>query len=275
LYEGDPIKEFLYGDPLVKTLKDAQQLRPADPYKHGRLPVIVKAIELVAKKLKGEYPLGGEFDSPVHVGGCLMGFPQMFIAMQKDLELWKTVEKVIVETLYEFAKAQIKAGVNSFGGPSMLPHAVGSEAFFKNPVWVEADYPPGLIKRIWDEFQVGFVLHPCSVGPWEAGIEAFKTFLGPVQGFFFGECGGADAVARAKEQLAPATVIGNIHPIDVMLHGTPSDVEEAAIELFKKCGPGGRYVLSTGCAIPTATSIENVQAMVAAANKYGKYPIIQ
>jgi uroporphyrinogen decarboxylase len=57
------------------------------------------------------------------------------------------------------------------------------------------------------------------------------------------------------------------------LHGTPSEVEEAAIELIKKCGPGGRYVLSPGCALPLATPIENVQAMIAAANKYGKYPI--
>ncbi|HJX31417.1 MAG TPA: uroporphyrinogen decarboxylase family protein [Thermodesulfobacteriota bacterium] len=275
LYEGDPIKETMYGNPLVKTLKDAQKLKPADPYKHGRLPVILKTIELVTKELKGEYPLLGEYDCPVHVGACLMGLPQMFIAMQKDLELWKTVEKVIVDTLYEFVKAQIKVGVNLFGGPLMLPHSVGSEAFLKNPVWVEADFPLGVVRRIWEEFQAGFVLHPCSVGPFEAGIEAYKTFLGPCVGFAFGECGGADALARAKKQLAPATVIGNMHPVDLLLHGTPSEVEEAAIELIKKCGPGGHYILAAGCALPKAAPIENVQAMIAAANKYGKYPIIQ
>jgi uroporphyrinogen decarboxylase len=273
LYGGDPIKETIYGNPLVETLKDAQKLKPADPYKHGRFPVVLKTIELVAKELKGEYPLTGGGDDCVHVGGNLLGWTQMFIAMEKNLELWKTVEKVIVETIYEFAKAQIKAGVNMIGAGVELPHKVGSEAFLKNPVWIEADNPPGYLKRIWDEFQVGFMLHPCSVGPFEPGIEAFKTFLGPVKGFSFGECGGADALARAKEQLAPASVIGNIHPVDVMLHGTPSEVEEAAIELIKKCGPGGRYVLSPGCALPLATPIENVQAMIAAANKYGKYPI--
>jgi uroporphyrinogen decarboxylase len=273
LYEGDPIRDTAYGNPLIKTLKDAQKLKPADPYKHGRFPVILKAIELAKKELDEKYPIGGVSDVPVHVGGCLMGWTQMFIAMDKDLELWNTVKDVIVKTVYEFGKAQIKVGVGGLGAISELPHKVGSEAFLNNPVWVEADHPPGIMKRLWDEFQVNTTLHACSVGPFEPGIEAWKTYLAHCHAFFMPECGGADALARAKDQLAPAMMIGNVHPVDVMLHGSPSDVEEACIDLIIKCAPGGRYVLSPGCGLPLDTPVENVQAMMNTAKKYGTYPI--
>jgi hypothetical protein len=32
--------------------------------------------------------------------------------------------------------------------------------------------------------------------------------------------GGADALAKAKLELAPATMQGNIDPVDVMMHGS-------------------------------------------------------
>jgi uroporphyrinogen-III decarboxylase len=51
--------------------------------------------------------------------------------------------------------------------------------------------------------------------------------------------------------------------------GKKPDVEEASIELLQKCAPGGRYTLGTGCEIPIDTPLENVQAMVSAAKKYG------
>lgn len=273
LYSGDPIKEIAYGDPLVKTLEDAKKLKPADPYKHGRMPVILKTIEIVMKELGGKYPVGGVADNPVHVGGCLMGWTQMFMAMEKDLELWKTVEEVVVQTVYEFAKAQIKLGVKGLGAISELPQKVGSEEFFKHPAWMEADHPPGIMKRIWEEFKVPTALHPCTVGPLDPGIEVWKTYLDHTFSFAMPEYGGADALARAKKELAPATVSGNVHPIDVLLMGTTSDVEDACIELIQKCGPGGRFVLAPGCGIPLDTPFENVQTMVKTARKYGQYPI--
>lgn len=70
------------------------------------------------------------------------------------------------------------------------------------------------------------------------------------------ECGGADALARAKEQLAPAAMVGNIHPLDVLCHGSAKDVENACKELIKKWGPGGRFVLSAGCGIPVKTLLK-------------------
>ena len=273
LYEGDPIKEIAYGNPLIKTIKDVEKLKPADPYKHGRLPISLKTMELANKKLKGEYPVGASITTPLLEGGKLMGWTQMYMAMEKDIELWKKVEDVVIKTLYEFAKALIKAGASFLSSSSELPQKVGSKMYFEKPIWAQADHPPEVMQRIWNEFKVGVGLHPCTVGPFEPGIEAWKTMLDHTPSFLLPEYGGADALARAKEQLAPAMVMGNIHSVDVMLHGSRTDVEEACIELIKKCGPGGRYQLAPGCMLPLDTPYENVKTMIESAEKYGKYPI--
>ncbi|MBW1798795.1 MAG: hypothetical protein JRJ21_10445 [Deltaproteobacteria bacterium] len=273
LYEGDPIKDMHYGNPLIKTMKDAEKLKPADPYTHGRFPVVLKALELANKELKGEYVMGGICDHPIAIAGKLMGWTQTFMAIQNDIELYKKVEDVIIKTSYEMTKAMIKAGATALFSHTVTPTYMGSDFFFENPVWAQAEDPPQLFKRIFEEFQVGVGLHACSVGPWEQGIPAWKTMLDHIPAFFMAEYGGADALARAKEQLAPATVMGNIHPVDVMLHGSPSDVEEACIELIKKCAPGGRYGLGPGCMLPLDVPFENMKAMIDSAKKYGEYPI--
>ena len=85
--------------------------------------------------------------------------------------------------------------------------------------------------------------------------------------------GGADDLAEAKRELAPAVISGNLSPVGLMVHGSPSDVEAACIELIQKCAPGGRYVLSAGCGIPIDAPQGNVQAVVDTVKRYGRYPI--
>ena len=69
-------------------------------------------------------------------------------------------------------------------------------------------------------------------------------------------------------------LIGNVDPVDSMILGTPKDVENAV----KKCIQIGHdaqhgYILSTGCDLNGAVPLENLDAFMAAARKYGKLPI--
>ncbi len=273
LYKGDPLKEMMYGNPLIKTKKDAEKLVPADPYKHGRLPIILEAIDLASKELKEDWPIGGWYDFPLIVGNNLMGWTQAFIAMEKDPEFWQMVEDVVIKTCYEFVKAQIKHGVKSLSSGTELSLWVAPQSYLKHPVWMHADHPPELMERIFNEFHMGTSLHPCSVGPFEPGIEIWKGWLDHTPAFLMPECGGEDALARAKDQLVPAVIAGNIHPIDIMLHGTPAEVEESCKKLIKKCAPGGRFILSAGCCLDVKVPMENVKAVIDSAEKYGQYPI--
>lgn len=273
LYEGDPLQTIAYGDPLVKTMKDAERLVPADPYKHGRLPKRLEAIKLTSKKLEGKAVVDGMFESSVSCGGILMGWTQMFIAMKYNLPLWKKVEDVILKSNYAFIRAQVEAGCGHLGTVVHFPQWVGSEEFLANPVWMHADRPAELIERVAKEFDRGVMVHPCTVGPFLNGIKAFKTWLNHTPAFYMPTGGGAEDLAEAKRELAPAVMMGNLPPVCLMVHSSPSDVEAACIELIQKCAPGGRYVLSVGCGVPIHTPQENVQAVIDTAKKYGRYPI--
>lgn len=76
-------------------------------------------------------------------------------------------------------------------------------------------------------------------------------------------------VKRARgKQIA---LMGNLHTTDVMLRGTPRDVERACIQAMRDAGNGGGFILSTGDQCPRDTPEENIFAMVEAAKKYGVY----
>jgi len=68
-------------------------------------------------------------------------------------------------------------------------------------------------------------------------------------------------------------LIGNIDTNEVMTLGTVEDVDNACKEAIMKAAPGGGFVLSTGGGTFVRGRYENIDAMIAAAKKYGKYPI--
>jgi len=73
--------------------------------------------------------------------------------------------------------------------------------------------------------------------------------------------------ARGKQ----IALMGNLHTTDVMLRGTPGDVEKACIRALRDAGQGGGFILSTGDQCPRDTPEENIFAMVEAVKKYGVY----
>jgi uroporphyrinogen decarboxylase len=67
--------------------------------------------------------------------------------------------------------------------------------------------------------------------------------------------------------------MGNVDPVNVMLRGTPERVEEECKRCIQVGAPGGGFILSLGGGPSMETPEENIEAMVRAAKKYGKYPI--
>ena len=67
--------------------------------------------------------------------------------------------------------------------------------------------------------------------------------------------------------------MGNIDPVNVMLRETPEEVEEDCKRCIQIGAPGGGYILSLGGGPSMETPEENIEAMVKASKKYGRYPI--
>jgi uroporphyrinogen decarboxylase len=67
-------------------------------------------------------------------------------------------------------------------------------------------------------------------------------------------------------------LIGNID-VDLLLRGTPEEIEEDTKKHLRELGPGGGYVLGSSNSIHRTIKAENYRAMLDTALQYGKYPI--
>jgi uroporphyrinogen decarboxylase len=59
-----------------------------------------------------------------------------------------------------------------------------------------------------------------------------------------------------------------------MLRGNPEKIDEACKNAIKKAAHRGGYILAPSGGFIVNTPPENIDAMIKAAEKYGKYPII-
>jgi uroporphyrinogen decarboxylase len=57
-----------------------------------------------------------------------------------------------------------------------------------------------------------------------------------------------------------------------MANGTPETVTEKCVEALDILAPGGGFILGPGCALPATTPDENIDALIEAAKKHGRYP---
>ena len=58
--------------------------------------------------------------------------------------------------------------------------------------------------------------------------------------------------------------MGNLHPVNLLLNGTPEEIRKEALTCFKQGAPGGRFLLSSAGGMAPHTPLENLQAMALA-----------
>jgi len=64
---------------------------------------------------------------------------------------------------------------------------------------------------------------------------------------------------------------GNVDPVEVLLKGTPADVERQVRRCIAAAADGGGYILGTADSTVIGTPFANIHAFVEAGRKYGRY----
>jgi uroporphyrinogen decarboxylase len=83
-----------------------------------------------------------------------------------------------------------------------------------------------------------------------------------------GDCNLAELKRSFGKKIS---LMGNLHTTDVMLKGTPADVERAARKAIDDAAADGGFILSTGDQCGRDTPDENIFKLVEVAETYGRY----
>lgn len=245
-------------------IDEVDRARLVDVERDGRLPLILKALELTKKRLGDQVSVSASVTGPFTVAAMVLGTEQLMMAMVKKPEKVHQLLEVIVENNNRLLRRIVEMGIGvGFPDPVSSTSLLSVEQYrtFSLPYFQRnVDY----IKSLGG----GCGLHICGTSRklWEdlaqTGIGAFSL-------------DNVESLTEAKEILGPHMEIdGNVPPVDVMCLGTPQDVLCSARECIRQAwdSPKG-FCLTSGCQMPPHTPEENMTALMDAARIFGRFPL--
>ncbi|MEW6375439.1 MAG: MtaA/CmuA family methyltransferase [Thermodesulfobacteriota bacterium] len=238
----------------AEKVEDLNLQIPSDLASAGRIPLVTEAIRILKKEVGDQVAVGSWVLGPYTLAGQLVDLSQLAKAAFKKKELVSKLLDQLAGVLIEIIKIYRAAGadyitVREMGaGPDIL-----SPRMFESLV-----RPP--LKQIFDGIESPKILHIC--GDTNAIVDQMVL------------C-GADAisvekknnVAETRRKLGPDVLIfGELDAYRVLSQGKHDDVDKAVKEAVDR----GVNAIWPGCDIWPMVPKENMEALMAAARKYGK-----
>ena len=188
------------------------------------------------------------------------------MAIMKDM--FRQPDKLL-EALDKMAELEIESVLNAADDANNIKiffalHK-GADGWMSQKQFDTFYWPP--LKKVMNAcIDEGFLLNLFVEGAYNSRLEYFLDFPKGSLHLWFDQTD----IFKAKNTLGEKFCIeGNI-PSSLLVTGTPYDVKEHCRKLIEVCGAGGGYILGCGAAIANP-KLENLVAMVEAANEYGVY----
>ncbi|MCP4764362.1 MAG: hypothetical protein GY870_21490 [archaeon] len=136
-------------------------------------------------------------------------------------------------------------------------------------------FPPRIFEKYWMPYTLQIVN-----ALWDEGIVTwmhldtsfdgnFKYFKQVPRGSMVLALDGTSDIFLAKKILNDHLCLSGDVPAALLSVGTPAQVEAYVKKLIDKIGGNGGYILSSGCELPEAIKMENLQAMIRTGKTYG------
>lgn len=218
----------------------------------GRIPQYLTANRLAAEAL--DKPLFGGCIGPFSLAGRLYDMTELMMAMYIEPDTANSLLDKCTEFLIEYVRAIRECGS---AGVVMAEPAAG---LLSNDDCLA--FSTRYVKRIVDAVQddsFAVILHNCG----NAGQCTAAMVESGAAALHFGNSIDMSSVFReVPDEIA---VMGNVDPVGVMKLGTPQQVSMKVAELIDKAKGHSNFVLSTGCDVPPAAPIDNIEAFFRAA----------
>jgi uroporphyrinogen decarboxylase len=201
-------------------------------------------------------------DGPFGVAGDLMGNTELFLACAERPDFVRELLRIVTDKMIEYLDAcwaeEGRTGPRDFAWTDDLAVSL-SRAMFE-------DLALPANRRLREHFDGWAMLHMCG---WSDHLlETFRDGLriDELQGFGW----EVDLDRIAAVMGGRVVLLGNVNPM-LIRSGTPDAVREATRRVIAKLAPLGGFIVQDGNNIPPGSPVENINAMMEAAERYGRY----
>ena len=193
-----------------------------------------------------------------------MGIDTFGLALYDNPGLVETILDMYCDWTAVVAEHAGQLGFDVFITTDDMAHKSGP--FFSPEVFRNLVMPR--YRRVAERITLPWIVHTDgNVLPFvEDFIRLGVTGLHPI------EKGAMDIRAMKRDYGDRLCLLGNVD-LNILGLGTPDDVDREVRELIRDVGPGGGYIVTSGNSLASYLLPENVIALSAAVQEYGRYPI--
>ncbi len=247
-----------YLPPTWETLKN---LKMPDPYKDGRMPVLLEAISKLKSYFGDKVCVCGRTEAPFSSVTLLYGIEETMMLIYSNEKLLRETMEFFVELQSMFGKAQLEAGADAlwYGDCNASSHLISPK------VYKEFAFEPA--KKVVEEYKKAGGLtfyHASEEGeslPIMVELGADALSVGP----------GIDIKKALEVAKGKVCIVGNIDPIKVLERGSVEEVRRETIRIIEEGKKYKGFIFNSGEEIPRDTPEENIKTMVETAKKWGVF----
>lgn len=234
---------------------DLARLSLPNPFRAGRMPVVIRATEMCAREAGKELFILPVMMGPLNCASQVRGVDQILLDTVDRPDFVEKLLDFCTEVGIEYGKALLDAGADGLlMGEALCSPGMISPAFYRSIVQRQRRLVEALRKHGTEHV----LLHICG------NTKRILPMMIETTADIF-DLDWQVNLAEAKSVCGPAqvTMRGNLDPAAVLLNGTPELVYQRALEAIRAAGASG-FILGSGCDVAPGTPFENLDAMTAA-----------
>jgi uroporphyrinogen decarboxylase len=201
-------------------------------------------------------------DGPFGIAGDLMGATELFAACAERPDFVREVLRIVTDKMLGYL--DFCAATMPWPSPRDFAWSDDLAVSLSREMFEDLVLPPN--RRLRDHFDGRLTFHMC--GKTDHLLETFRDGLAihVLQGF--GWAVDLDRIARVMG--GRIVLVGNVDP-RLILAGTPDEAREATRRVIGKLAQFRGFIVQDGNNIPPGSPLENINAMMEAAERYGRY----
>ncbi|SMG14311.1 uroporphyrinogen decarboxylase family protein [Dethiosulfovibrio salsuginis] len=247
-------------EPAIDSVSKIDSLEPIDPEKACRIPIQLKAMEMVVEEISSEVPCTALVVGPFTTAFFLVGVQNMTRLMIRDPESVDRLCELSLESTVRYVDAAIDRGMGISIAEPLSSCTVVSPTHFRRYAAPAVGKLLGHIKSKG----MGTSMHICGKtdGIWEDLADMGLNALSVDNVVSLPDC-----VAKVGDRMK---IMGKVDPSSVVFAGTKEEVRKACLRDIKDGfrSPKG-FALMSGCGLPVETPVENIDVMMDTARELG------